>query len=372
MEDKIETRLFGLKIDFKQLESMRSLCLEDPDIISQIDKRTTNYSTFPLNYLPEEEIIDKYEKKNEVKNFSFVVFGDCKKDNEDDCPIMKDEDEENNIQFENLKEQKTNKNPPETMDEEKKIINKSSQKSNNYKITNIEEEEKENLTNLNKSHHFLEIRIPKKIFSIKKNKKKLRRKIIKDKNRVQKNLGRKFKNSTIKSFHNKFCQDNIIRKFKSHLINNFRNYINKKFIDKSKEIVLINGYQCQNNEIEFNLKWLKTKLKEVYSAPVSNKANKNKLFNNEKLIEEIYKEKKENEVIKILNLTVEEAINNYIGIRETKNDLKKLNDDVEELREKGESQEYINQYLSVAMNFEKIYRNKVPRGKRVICSKDKK
>lgn len=409
MSNKIEETLYNLKFGPKDLDSALIRCIRNYENLEELNNKNTEQQTneevFYISYEKFDQRInggnkgDKIYCDNENLNLfgnnnssnneevienedeiSFKIFTETKANkNKYDCSTI-NQNEEQNDQKEESQTHRKNEiiiEPLKDEEENKENIITSQKESNDYKknsndinsndiVINIENGNMDIISESNKNRNSIkskEVRKPEKIFTIKKIKKKLRLKLINDKNRIQKEKGRKFKNSTAKGLHNKFSQDNIIRKFKTHLVNNYRSFINSKLIDHSKEIALINGYQCQNNEIDFNLKWLKTKLKDVFSVSVSTKANKKKIYDNKKTIEEIYKEKKEKEVIKILNKTVEEAINDYIGIKNKGNELKNLKNDVDELREKGESKDYVNKYIYVATNFEKIYLNKIPRRK---------
>lgn len=391
MENKREEELQGMTFDPNNFDTMRNLCLSNCENSENFENKKTKFQSNEDEDLFE-QIQENFRKDNYpnemplmYENGKFLCFGE--ESNSKSEEEMDNQTESNNeIDFNAQSSPKMNKGSKEFTIQIEEKENDLNEKPKEKKTISYDEDEdisNENLTQLENQNleqesqksQGLKIEIEtleKKIFTIRKNKKKLLRKMVKDKNRIQKQQGRKFKNSTANRLHDKFSQDNIIRKFKTHLINNFRLFINKTLIDHSKEIVLINGYQCQNNEIEFNLNWLKTKLKDVFSAPVSTKVNKKNLCDNKKTIEEIFKEKKEEGVIRILNKTVEEAMNDYIGIGGKNMDscyygLKKLKDDVEEMRSKGESEDYAKKYIFVATNFEKIYRNKVPRCRKNAC-----
>lgn len=258
----------------------------------------------------------------------------------------------------------------ENINRENSLLQKNTKKSILEEQSNINlegtsfnsEENSSNNKNISDSKKVISMMKPEKIFSIKKIKKKIRMKEINDKNRVQKSHGRKFKNSKATRIHNKNSQDNIIRKFKRNLIDNFLKFVNKKFIDKTKEIKKIISSQSKNNNIDFNLNWLNKKLKEVYSENVSYIADKKKKCNNKEMIELIYKEQSETEVIQILNKTVREAMNDYIGIPERVIGLTDLEEDKNQMKNNNENDEnYIKKYEYVSINFEAIYKKKTPK-----------
>ncbi len=108
--------------------------------------------------------------------------------------------------------------------------------------------------------------------------------------------------------HNKFCIDNIIRKVKAKLIDSSFNYINKKFKNKKLCLLKIIGEQSKEINKNKNLLWLNKTLKDIFYEDISKKANNpNKNYNRE-LIDTIYNEKTEKDVIELLNLTVLEYL----------------------------------------------------------------
>jgi len=172
----------------------------------------------------------------------------------------------------------------------------------------------------------------------------------------KKKFGRKKKKSGLLGKHNKFCIDNIIRKVKAKLIDSSFNYINKKFKNKKLCLLKIIGAQSKEINRNKNLLWLNKTLKDIFYEDISRKANNpNKNYNRE-LIYKIYNEKTEKDVIELLNLTVLEYLELYNSINDI-SDMKQLNDDINELKLIGESEEYTNEYKRVSENFYTIIKS---------------
>ena len=172
----------------------------------------------------------------------------------------------------------------------------------------------------------------------------------------KKKFGRKKKKSGLLGKHNKYCIDNIIRKVKAKLIDSSFNYINKKFKNKKLCLLKIIGAQSKEINRNKNLLWLNKTLKDIFYEDISKKANNpNKNYNRE-LIDKIYKENNEKEVIELLNITILEYLEFYTSINNI-TDMKQLNDDINELKSIGESENYTNEYKRVSENFYTIIKN---------------
>ena len=172
----------------------------------------------------------------------------------------------------------------------------------------------------------------------------------------KKKFGRKKKKSGLFGKHNKYCIDNIIRKVKAKLIDSSFNYINKKFKNKKLCLLKIIGAQSKEVNRNKNLLWLNKTLKDIFYEDISKKANNpNKNYNRE-LIDKIYKENNEKEVIELLNITILEYLEFYTSINNI-TDMKQLNDDINELKSIGESEHYTNEYKRVSENFYTIIKN---------------
>ena len=134
----------------------------------------------------------------------------------------------------------------------------------------------------------------------KEQKKEKDRKEQKKEKKEKKKLGRKKKNSTIKSLHTKYSSDNIIRKIKTHIIkllfNKINIEINKAYngkISKSKKQLL---KISQKNILESgNKKFLNQTLQEIFSNEISCKYKKHldKASYNQQIILKLLNEKDE-------------------------------------------------------------------------------
>ena len=187
--------------------------------------------------------------------------------------------------------------------------------------------------------------------------------------------------------HNKFSEDNIITKIKKRFIEQTRKYINYKY----NQYLLKNQKQNKKAKtIEFlkrispnisgqmkkrdNIKWLNLTLAEAYSVDIS-KYHSEESDYNIKNINKLYEEGLATEVTNLLNRKVKDVFQEYCS-NEKKEGFKKLNDDLEEMRnnmikEKEEQiDEYINKYKYIAMNFENIFLMKTERKESVKIKRD--
>ena len=178
-------------------------------------------------------------------------------------------------------------------------------------------------------------------------------------------LGRKRKQSNKRGKHNKFSQDNVIRKFKIQFMNHIYLYVNSLF--------KMNNYTKSKNQINIikkiepkyiksiskidNLTFLNSKLKLVFSQNLSTKLSNFSNDYNNKLIVRLYEKQEEKKVINFLEQTVKSLWLVYIN-----DDSKKeypgfvtLKDDIQKLRDNGESEAYIELYVMVARSYEDIF-----------------
>ena len=220
------------------------------------------------------------------------------------------------------------------------IINEKNEKEiKDYTLNNKDE-------NKNISHQ-------SKYVDVVNNKKEIIFKIFKER---KKKFGRKKKKSGLFGKHNKYCIDNIIRKVKAKLIDSSFNYINKKFKNKKLCLLKIIGAQSKEINRNKNLLWLNKTLKDIFYEDISKKSNNPNKNYNRQLIDKIYKENNEKEVIELLNITILEYLKFYTSINNI-TDMKQLNDDINELKSIGESEHYTNEYKRVSENFYTIIKN---------------
>ena len=197
--------------------------------------------------------------------------------------------------------------------------------------------------------------------------------------------GRKNKDSDEERKHDKNYEDNIIYKLKSKIFNYYINDITKensinKDIDfkkfQTKEFTHV--LSKKNNEKLFTMK-----IKDILSKhPISTKFSTFDRFENKKIIEKIYRENKEINVIKILDLTFDELfiiyrrkLNNPEDIEELEKIKAKIDDlglfgdnyslkDVEDLikkQEKNNDEEYVKKIKKACIEYKSWFINKKTR-----------
>ena len=140
------------------------------------------------------------------------------------------------------------------------------------------------------------------------------------------------------------------------MIDSSFNYINKKFKNKKLCLLKIIGAQSKEINRNKNLLWLNKTLKDIFYEDISKKSNNPNKNYNRQLIDKIYKENNEKEVIELLNITILEYLKFYTSINNI-TDMKQLNDDINELKSIGESEHYTNEYKRVSENFYTIIKN---------------
>lgn len=208
--------------------------------------------------------------------------------------------------------------------------------------------------------------------------KKTRQKIFKIQ-KDNKKIGRIKKNTIYVGKHNRFCEDNIIRKIKGRFhekcriaINNeYKKYlINNTNIDLKKETDLLQRITpkvSRKIKKEENLKWLRSRIYQVFSEEVSVKCSLYKSDHNKINIQKLYEENKAKDVIDILNKPVKEMFNDYV-LNKNMPGLN-LNDDLKELKIKMEKDndedidKYLFKYKNTALNLESIFKKKFSRNK---------
>ena len=192
--------------------------------------------------------------------------------------------------------------------------------------------------------------------------------------------------------HNRYCTDNVINKLKGYLFNHFLIDIVKKNSIK-KDIILkklpnktfIADLNKKKNEQLFKMKMADI----LRQEKISSKYSKYDQYYNRKIIDEIYEENKEKNVIKILELTFEELFIIFRRKLKDKEDMKKLEEmkdkieglDLNEINNKYEDIEwlingikkkydnnlnedeieYIEQLKSLCLGYEDWFNNKIAR-----------
>ena len=189
-----------------------------------------------------------------------------------------------------------------------------------------------------------------------------------------KKKGRIKNNSNLIGKHNKFYEDNIFRKFKGRFIEKCRIYINKEY----KKFLLNNENEIKKEKVllqrispelsrkitkDDNIKWLNTKLWQIFSENVSKKCSNYDLDYNVKGIIKLYRENKAKNVINILNSPVREMIEAFIQNKipefgSLDEDLKYLEEKMKNIDKLENIKIYLDKYRDKALNFESIFSKK--------------
>ena len=194
------------------------------------------------------------------------------------------------------------------------------------------------------------------------------------------------KRKIINGSHARDSEDNKILKIKSYFWKNLYSFIIDSFIENNNEFLKLEISKKKNLKKKFNKDLFKMKLKDIYSNyGISKKYSKSNKDINKKLINKIYKENKEKDIIKILNLTYIEAFNIFRRrIKDIKPELKnKINktdfldnkkfkdfdDFLKKIREEeednniGDIEEYINDTKRLCLQFEEWFKQKIGRNR---------
>ena len=203
-------------------------------------------------------------------------------------------------------------------------------------------------------------------------------------------LGRKKKNSGEIGKHDKYAENNMTRKMKVIIKNDLLDFINSKIknelnlsniiingkIYKENEIKLLNIKQDQikDTNVDFNLVFLNTKIKDILSEKIS-KNNRIKYPSNfnDILINKIYHIKNGESITSILDMTFLECLKYYRKDKDIINDdkyscLKGLEKGFENLKDKlmkKNDEKYADMLIKLIKEFEEIYSKKKSRVKRV-------
>ena len=167
--------------------------------------------------------------------------------------------------------------------------------------------------------------------------------------------------------HNKFAEDNMMRKIKTYFFKYINGQLNAKLKNKYFNFLKLDSKISENLKKDFNDSLMKTKIKDIYlNTEIRSKYRtqiKNNHDTNIKIIEEIYSEREEIDVINTLELTYFDLFgefrNNYL--EQFLNRIKKEEED------KKESEKDINAYLdkikSLCLNYEGWFNNKKGRNR---------
>ena len=207
--------------------------------------------------------------------------------------------------------------------------------------------------------------------------------IMKEKNKKN-DMGRIKKESKNKIYglHDKYSEDNIIRRIKASFLEKNMNLLNKEYNGHlnsnkiKKKVRLIRRIlptESRKIKKEENIKFFNSKLKEIYSTPISTKYSKYGSDYNIRKIDELYKENKAKNVINILEKQISEMYYIYSndikvdGFETLEDDLRNLEfewreEEIEMTPEKEKDMKsYLNKYKYIAQNLMKIFDNKKSR-----------
>ena len=205
-------------------------------------------------------------------------------------------------------------------------------------------------------------------------------------NTEKKIFGRKSKKSGEIGEHTKNSKDNMITKIKVCLMNSILVLLNNSFNflnfninpSQDKKFLKIDPKIYTTSKVDENIKMLDLKVKDILSNNICDKITTVDKNHNKNLIDKIYREQKENNIINILNLTFREFLDLFRGkisdelkeklslikniegkFMNMKNFLEKVK---EQEKKKDETEENINKYINnleeMCFNYEKWFNNK--------------
>ena len=180
-------------------------------------------------------------------------------------------------------------------------------------------------------------------------------------------------------YEREFTKDNIMRKLKCYFFNYIIDLIHKQLININIRLKKISRRKMGDLTYKNNERLLKMKISDILYEPENIKIFNDDKYYNRKIIDRIYEEKKERNVIKILELTFEELFIIFRRKLNDSEDLKKL----EEIKDKIKGldllendkyqdveyyiknyvgrcreKEYIEKFKDVCLNYEKYFSSK--------------
>lgn len=172
------------------------------------------------------------------------------------------------------------------------------------------------------------------------------------------NCGRKKKESMETGIHTKISEDNIIQKIKTKKIKIDIDEINSRFKFTKERFFRIDSKIAKYNKRDKNLSLYNTKYKEILKNSKVSKKYVDKEDHNKKLIEKIYREGIETDVIEFLEKTYGETMDIQRFKTEVDNEkfrnYKKIDYIIEEIIQKAkknkESDEFIKEYVISFVN----------------------
>lgn len=240
-------------------------------------------------------------------------------------------------------------------------------KINPININNKNINKNENNITIKKTDFATKPKVKSLIFSINKINKK----------EIKKVLGRKRNNNNknkIMGKHNKYSSDNIIRKIKVKLLDSILYCLNSTF-QKEKKINCHTTYSgkiflkidqniIKNINVNNMLKFLKSKIKDIFSENISKKYINYPHDYNKILIKNIYADNIYTKTISILDMTLFQCLEHFRGSKYY-NELKSLEENynmiINDFKYSGETEEYINKFKELVDTFEEYFKSKTPR-----------
>ena len=302
----------------------------------------------------------------------------------------------------NLKDHNIEKTDLNEFQEFDLFFDNSTKEENQGQIENFQSSSKSlarlyfiNKNNINDSFHKEE----KKLLNKKRKKEKIFfSKKISNKNKLFRkfNYGRKFKEDKNIRKHNSSSKDNIMNKIKTHFFHYIRDIIKKNCIYETINFIKFQTKFIANLKKDKNIDLLEAKLVDILkNQKISTKNKRSNEYQNSIIIDKIYEEKKEERVMKILELEFKELfiifrrkLNKPEDEKELKkiakkiegldlitnddyDDTKYLIDDIEKQNSKNnrmnetELEEYIEKVKECCKNYEKWFYDKIEKTKKI-------
>ena len=180
------------------------------------------------------------------------------------------------------------------------------------------------------------------------------------------NQGRKTKIEAMncETKRNKFAKDNIFRKIKTNFFNKFLvdygNLIIFSFYQKQKYLIRkFNKALVTDVSIQFNIDLFNSKIRDLLNQEISNKYLTIDLDINKAILKSLEKNPEFNEFLNssvneiyslFINDNYKEIISNEFNIDKEKIDFENLAGTIEELREQGYDEKYLEQFKHYAQN----------------------
>jgi hypothetical protein len=238
----------------------------------------------------------------------------------------------------------------------------------NISLTNISSNESSNNFSNNESNNESNdeyVECIQNVSIINKNEKKKEKEIKKNTNQ-----GRKTKNEAMncETNRNKFAKDNIFRKLKTNFFNKFiPDYLNIKIdcvYQKQKYLVRkFNKALVTDVSIQFNIDLFNSKIRDLLNQEISNKYSTVNLDTNKAILRSLEKNpefndflnKSVNEIYSLfINDNYKEIISSDFNIDKEKIDFENLAGTIDDLKEQGYEEKYIEKFKEYAQNINSL------------------